>query len=621
LSSQTKTRGTVFFGEYQFDRLTSELRRNGTALKLQPQPAKVLRILVDRAGEVITRQELANQVWGSDTHVDFEHGLNYAIRQIRTVLEEDAENPRFLETLPKRGYRFIAPVSEQAALTEAQEPTGLAIRPRKPVSRLFISLAVAALVVAAIFRIGWTRLYPRSQSPRNTMIESIAVLPLRNLSSDPAEEYFSEGMTDELITDLAKFHKLRVISHTSVKRYSETKRPLTEIARELGVDAVIEGTVTRSADRVRITAQLIDAHSDQHLWAESYERDVRDILELQRDVARTIANEVGLSLTSGEQARFAQVPTVNPAAHEAYLKGHYYWSKFSCTGNTKALEYFQEAIAKDPNFALAYAGMADTYFNLADGRCSPQDETFAKSKAAALKAVELDPKSAQAHAQLGELAFYRDWDWPKAEQELTRGVELDPNDAGIHATYAIYQVSMGRLEQGLSEIRKARQLDPVSEPTNIMVAYVSYLTHNYDQCIDQVQKGLELHPDSRALYYWLGACYEQKGSPAEAIAAYLKAMGGFAKEIPLLRSAYQEHGLPGYWSEELRTLKKEHKAVDPLIEAMTYTRTGDKEKALQALALAYSRHCDGLQFLKVEPVFDSIRDDPRYRALLSQLRL
>ena len=625
MATQSVSPALVRFGDYELDLRTAELRRHGVLVKLQPQPAKVLVTLVSRAGEVVSRQDLVEQVWGSQTFVDFEQGLNFAIRQIRSVLEDDAEHPRYLETLPKRGYRFTAPVSEVTAPTEVQSPATPTPLPRthKLGSRyILVFPGIAALAVTITLAIGWEPLHKRFWSTSNKHpIESLAVLPLHNLSQDPEQEYFSEGMTDELITDLAKIARLRVISHTSVNRYKETKRPLPEIAQELGVDAVIEGTVLRSGDRVRITAQLIDARTDRHLWAESYERSVKDIFALQGEVAKQIATQVGINLTTGEQARLANIPAVDPAAHEAYLKGNFYWNQLNCTGYKKALEYFQQAVAKDPSFAPAYSGMADSYFNLADERCWPEDDAFAKSKAAALKALELDPGSADAHAQLGELAFYREWDWAKAEKEFTEAIELDPNDAGIHASYAIYLVSMSKQEQGLSEMRKAHELDPVSEATNMMFTYVFYLAHEYDQAIDQAKKTLELHPGSAATYYWLGQCYEKKGLSEEAIAAYLKAMSGLPDEAARLRTAYQRHGLPAFWEEDLQWRKRENKPLDPVVEAMTYSHTGDKDKALERLNLAYQQHSDGLQFLKVEPVYDGVRDDPRFKDLVARLQL
>lgn len=625
---QRSSSAPVRFGAFQLDLRTAELRRDQTSIKLQPQPAKILVLLVSRAGELVTREELAEQVWGAETFVDFEQGLNFAIRQIRAALEDERGHPQFVETVPKKGYRFIAPVEN--GFEKSQEVSA----PEAPIDRAYESrsgatqrpkwsgwqLLIASVALFVIFLVGFFERQRVFQTNQSQSVQSLAVLPFRNLSGDPEQEYFSDGMTDQLITDLAKAGRLKVISHTSVETYKTAKSPLPQIARELGVDAIIEGTVIRSGDRIRITAQLIDARSDRHLWAESYERPVEDVIALQSQVAQQIVMHVGISLTATDRERLAKMSTIDPAANEAYLKGKYYWNQLSCSGYTKALDYFQQAVSKDPHYASAYFGLADTYFNLADMRCWPQDDAFAKSKAAALKAVELDPESADAHAELGELAFYREWDWRTTEKEFNRALDLDPNNAGAHASYSIYLVSMGRQEEGLAEIRKAHELDPISQITNMMFTYVFYLAHQYDQCIDQANKALELHPDSTGTYHWLAQCYEQKGMPQEAIAAYLRATSGLTDEVPRLRAGYDKGGLPGYW-EEFRQWMKRNRPLDPVQEALICSRAGEKERALTLLGLAHRQHSDGLQFLNVEPAYDGIRDDPRFKKLVARLNL
>ena len=519
--------GPVRFGKFELDLRTGELRCDGTPVRLQPQPAKILALLVGHAGEIVTREDLAKHVWGSETFVDFDKGLNFAIRQIRTALEDDIDHPRFLETLPKRGYRFVAPVIRPVgpqAQTLSPAPTPPE-RARKPALRNGVAAAAIVVIVILGLAILWKHLTAAKSSAASPAIGSVAVLPLRNLSRDPDQEYFSDGMTDELITDLAKVGRLRVISHTSVQRYKESKQSLPEIARELGVDAVIEGTVMRSGDRVRITAQLIDARTDQHLWAEEYERDFRDILNLQSEVARQIANQVGVNLTVVERASLAHAPGVDPAAHEAYLRGRFYGDKLTCTGYRQAREYYEQAASKDPTFARTFVGMSDVYYSLGDWGCSPQAEAFAKSRAAALKAIELDPTLASAYRQLADLDFTAEWNWPKADQEYVQAIRLDPNDAENHSSYAIFLVAMGKPEQAIAELKKAQELDPVSELTNMLSTYVLYFAHQYDQAVDQGNKTLELYPNSRATDYWMGHIYEQKKMPAESFAFYLKSNG------------------------------------------------------------------------------------------------
>jgi TolB-like protein len=438
-------------------------------------------------------------------------------------------------------------------------------------------------------------------------------------SRDSDQEYFSDGMTDELITDLAKVGRLRVISHTSVQRYKESKQSLPEIARELGVDAVIEGTVMRSENRVRITAQLIDARTDQHLWAEEYERDFHDILNLQSEVAQEIAGQVGVNLTVVERANLARTSLVNPAAHEDYLRGRFYEDKLSCTGFRQALEYYERAAVEDPTFTRAFVGASDVYYSLGDWGCMPQAEAFAKSRAAALKAIELDPTSASAYAQLADLDFTAEWNWPKAEQEYLQAISFDPSDAGIHSSYAIFLVAMGKPDQAISELKKTRQLDPVSEITNMISTYVLYFAHQYDQALDQGKKTLDLYPDSRATEYWMGHIYEQKKMPAESFAYYLKSNNVPPAEVAALHAAFAKDGLRGFWLRELKT--SEHKPDWPCWKGIFYAHTGDQEHAMQALDQSFDHHCDGLQFLKTNPVFDPLRGNPRYRELISKLKL
>jgi TolB-like protein/DNA-binding winged helix-turn-helix (wHTH) protein len=621
VATDASSSSLVLFGDCQLDLHTGELCRNGIPLRLQPQPAKVLTMLVSHAGEVVTRQELAQEVWGSDTFVDFEQGLNFAIRRIRSVLGDDAEHPRFLETLPKRGYRFIAPVIPAVA-SHAGVSTPTTILPKRtrhPVSRNGVA-AVAAVIVVTL---GLTILWRHQAAPKSNgaggAIASIAVLPLRNLSRDSDQEYFSDGMTDELITDLAKVGRLRVISHTSVQRYKESKQSLPEIARELGVDAVIEGTVMRSENRVRITAQLIDARTDQHLWAEEYERDFRDILKLQSEVAQEIAGQVGVNLTVVERSNLARTSVVDPAAHEDYLRGRFYQDKLSCTGFREARVYYERAALEDPTFARTFVETSDVYYTLGDWGCMPQAEAFAKSRAAALKAIALDPDSASAYAKLAGLDFTAGWNWPKAEQEYSLAIRLDPNDAGVHSSYAIFLVAMGKPDEAIAELKKAQALDPVSERTNMVSTYVLYFAHQYDQAVDQGKKTLELYPDSRATDYWMGHIYEQKKMPGESFAYYLKSNDVPPAEVAALHAAFAKDGLRGFWLRELKI--SEHKPDWPCWKGIFYAHTGDQEHAMQALDHSFDHHCDGLQFLKTNPVFDPLRDNPRYRELISKLKL
>jgi len=410
-----------------------------------------------------------------------------------------------------------------------------------------------------------------------------------------------------------------VTSHTSVERYKQTKQPLPEIAHELGVDAVVEGTVLRSGNNIRITAQLIDGGSDKHLWAESYERDARDVLLLQAEVAKEIAAQVGVSLTPVENARSPSERQIDPTAHEAYLKGYFYWNTLTCSGFETSLKYFQQATSLAPDFAPAFTGLADAYFNLGDWRCWPL-ETLNKAEAAAQKAIQLDPRSGAAHDSLGELAFYHTWEWTKAAKEFSTAIELSPNDAGIHSDYSIFLVATGHSEEALDEVRTSLQLDPVAEPTNMTAVYVYYLARQYDKGIEQAKKTLELFPDSKATFHWLGQCYEKKGMVSEAVASYLQANSGSPDKAAALKTAYIKDGLKGFYSTQIEQRMQDKKEVDPILHAMYYARLGEKDKSIASLRDAYKQHCDGMQFLKSEPVYDPLRNDPRFEELVSQLR-
>jgi len=624
---------SVRFADFELDLRSGEIRRNGIAQKLQPQPTRILTILVNRVGEVVTRQELAQEVWGSQTFVDFEQGLNFAIRQIRTVLDDDANDPKFIETLPKRGYRFIGEVSRAveesndyeslaAVLSSADLITAPATLPSAPPAYAlprYGFLLAALAIIAVVFGLGWERLRHSTASADAGHLRSVAVLPLSNLSNDSEQEFFSDGITDEMITELAKVPNLRVISHTSVQRYKGTKLSLQEVAQELHADAVIEGSVIRSGDRVRITAQLIDARTDQHLWAEKYDRDFRDILTLQSEVAQQIATEIGVNLSVGERARLGRIPVVNPAAHEAYLRGRHYWDKLGCRGFKQALEYYSQAEAKDPTFTSALVGISNTYYHLGDWGCSPQAEAFAKSRAAALKAIELDPTVAAAHTQLANLDFTSEWNWPKAENEYAEAIRLDPNDAETHSSYAIFLAAMGRRDQAIAEIEKAHEIDPVSEVTNMLETYVLYLAHHHDAAITQGKKTLELYPNSGATNYWMGQTYEAKGMALDAFTSYLKTNSGTPAQIAGLHTAFETGGLRGFWQEQFK--RSASKPDWPCWQAIFYAHVGDNGRAMKMLEQSFDYHCDGLQFLKANPIFDPLRNDPRYHELISKLKL
>src|ERR1700757_2767530 len=466
MSAAVRKPGALAFADFELDTAAGELYRQGTKLRLQDQPLQMLLILLQRAGEIVTREELQQKVWPSDTFVDFDHGINNAIKRLREALGDTADTPRFVETLPRRGYRFIGKIEQD--------------------------------------------------TPR---FRSLVVLPLDNLSRDAEQEYFAEGLTEALITTLAKIGELRVVSRTSVMVYKGVRKPLREIARELEVEMVVEGTVMRAGRRVRITAQLIDASRESHLWAESYERDLRDVLALQSDLAQAIAREVQVKLTPQERAQFAQVYPVDPEAYEDYLKGRYYWNRRSREGLGKAVQCFQQAIARDPNFSAAYAGLADCLSTLsAWGFVSP-DEGCGKAKVLAGKALEMDHSSADAHASLAFAGMWYDYDFSTAEREFERSIELDPRYATAHEWFGIYLGAvMGRFEEAYTEFQRAIRLDPLSSIISTMLGYIYYSAHRYDQAIEQYEKTLELDSGFALTYWGIALAYGFRSRHESAIA-------------------------------------------------------------------------------------------------------
>ncbi len=391
------------------DVATGELSRHGTRVRLQERPFQLLVALVERRGEVVTREELRQRLWSNGTFVDFDHSISSAINKLRSALGDSATQPRYVETVGRRGYRFLYPVSIAAVPMETGFSQTLA-RYR----RLAVPVALALVVLGAT---GALMLRGYGSGESTGTIRAIAVLPLKNLSSDPEQEYFSEGLTEELLTHLASLEGLRVISRASAMQYKDTRKPLSIIARELNVDAVVEGSVQRWDGRVRVTARLVEAASDRHVWAKSYERAHRDILDLQNEVTRDIAENIKLSLTSADRQRLAVTHPIDPEAHENYLRGRFYWSKRRTADLEKAILYFEKAIGRDPRYARAYAGLADSYSVMRAYNLARQDESIRQARAAALKALELDEGLAEAHTSLGLIALIYDWDWRTAEQQ------------------------------------------------------------------------------------------------------------------------------------------------------------------------------------------------------------
>ena len=564
-------RAPVRFGPFELDRDAEELRKNGIKIRLQEQPLQILEILLQHPGKVIAREELREKTWPSDTFVDFDHGINNAIKRLREALGDNTETPRYIETLPRRGYRFIGKIEREA--------------------------------------------------PR---FRSLAVLPLENLSRDPEQEYFAEGLTEALITTLAKIGELRVVSRTSAMVYKDARKPLREIARELEVDVIVEGTVLRAGDRVRITAQLIDPEKETHLWAESYQRHLRDVLDLHAELAQSIARQVQVKLTPQEQAQLAQSRPVNPEAYEAYLKGRYHWNRRSREGLPKGVQYFQEAIAKDAGYAAAYAGLADCLSGLSNYNFVAPDEGCGKAKKLALQALELDPSLAEAHTSLAWVHTWYDYDFTAAEREFERSLELNPRYATAHQFFGFYLGMMGRYEEAYTEIKRAIRLDPLSSVFEWSLGFVYWMARRHDQAIEQVEKALELDPGfapAHAVHCWAAL---SKLMPEIAISAAQNAVRCSPGAVMYLASLGECYAALGNRQEAQKMLDHLHdlskqQYVTPYFLARIYAALGRKEEALHSLEAGYVERTSSLVFMKVDARLDELRTEPRFQDLMRRM--
>jgi TolB-like protein/Flp pilus assembly protein TadD len=631
----------VRFGTFEVSFQSGEVRRSGLRIRVQQQPMKLLEILLERPGEVVTREELRSRVWPDESFGDFDQALNIAIGKLRSALGDSAENPRFIETLPKRGYRFIADVSvvDTDARPKRTEPVagdppasdpGFKIQdagfPVAPQRRLWPTRwIIVALALILVFSILSVWLF-RSRAPAPTGIRSIAVLPLENLSGDASQNYFADGMTDELITDLAQISALRVISRTSVMVYKGARKPLPQIARELNVDAVVEGTVLRSGDQVRITAQLIEAATDKHLWSQSYEGELRDTLALQNRVASAIADQIRISLTPQEQAALKNVKIVNPEAYESYLKGRYFWNKRTADGLKVALAYFKQAIEEDPKYAQAYSGLADTYALLGDWQYAVMTpkEAFPKAKAAAIKALELDNTLGEAHNSLAFVLDGFDWDFDSAGKEFQRGIELSPGYATAHHWYAWHVSLLGRYDEAIAEMRKAQNLDPLSLIINADLAEVLVLAHSYEESIQQSRKTIEMDPNFALAHNQLAQAYLQKHMYDEAVAELQQAVKLSGNSPTCMANLARAYVASGKRNEAVKLLGDLKKRSNPGYSnaseiAMIYASLGDTDQAMNWLEKGYEERFNPGVLLR--PGFDPLRSDPRFQNLLRRIGL
>jgi TolB-like protein/DNA-binding winged helix-turn-helix (wHTH) protein len=620
----------VSFGAYEFNPHSRELRKEGMRARLEGQPLAILELLLERPGELVTREELQKRLWPEDTFVDFEHSLNAAVKRLRAALNDSADRPRYIETLARRGYRFVAPVGGSVAEGQSENKVLLPPEPQAQVAgrhdrRFLLLVMVAAVCVVGFVGWGWRQWRNRAAIPAVPPVRSLAVLPLQNLSGDPSQEYLADGLTEELIGRLANIHGLRVISRTSAMHFKNTQLSVPEIAKMLGVDAIVEGSVIRERGQVRIHAQLIRGASDEHIWAGEYQREYRSLLALQDEVARSIAARIEVSLTPQERQKLASTHSIDPEAYEDYLKGRYYFNQRTQEPLNKSISFFQQATAKDPSYALAYCGLADAYALLGFRGGFPSKDALLRAKVAALRATELDDTLGDAHASRAFIAETYEWDWATAEREYKRALELNPGDARVHHWYAGYLMYVGRFEEGISEARWARDLDPLSSPVNNALAGRLLASGRYDEAFEQVQKTIQLDPRFAPAHQTLGWAYLHNGKHEEAIQEFQRSLQlSGTDDTDLLLDLGFAYATAGNQNEARRILAKlralhERGLVPSGSIAILYGALGETNEAFAWLEKAYQERDPQLTYLKAGRRFEPLRNDPRFQRLVHRM--
>ncbi len=639
---------TIFrFGPFELRPRTRELFKGKTKLKLRPQPFQILEILLKHPGELVTREELRFRVWAADTHVDFEHGLNASVKELRGVLSDSAIKPRYIETLPKLGYRIIVPVAvEEPRLEPASNapaiPAGTveagealaAIRHgwMAVVARMGRWPAVAGILGLLILALGgyaqWSRL--RERQVRNVGRLMLAVLPFENLAGDEEQDYFSDGLTEEMISQLGGLdpQRLGVIARTSVMQYRKSQEPLEQIGRELGVQYVLEGSVRREAEKVRVSAQLIQVKDQSRVWSQQYDREVTGMLALQGQIAREIADQIEVTIVDQrhfETANGAPLSHETYEAYDLYLKGRYFLNKRTPQGFERAVQCFQQAVEKDAKYARGYAGLADSYALMSNYNVGPENELMPKARAGALKALQLDEQLAEAHTSLALISENYDWDWEQAEKEFKRAIELDPNYATAHHWYAEHLAYRGRFEEAFSEIERARKLDPLSLIIAADDGAILYYSRQYDRAIERLRSTQDMDPDfprARMIIY----AYTESGRLAEALAEIEKwrTFDDTPYAWAVETFAYGRSGKPKEAQEALAKLEESARKghQEPTVMyVIAYAGMEQKDRAFSWLNKAVKVHSSVLMSLKVDPIYDPLRSDPRFEEILRRVGL
>jgi TolB-like protein/DNA-binding winged helix-turn-helix (wHTH) protein/predicted Zn-dependent protease len=616
------------FGPFRLDPSERVLHRDGRLLSVPPKDIETLILLVQRHGHIVEKEELLEKVWAG---VFVEEGnLARRISNLRSLLGDLGEESAFIETIPRRGYRFVAKVNEIREESERESPsTGVDTavpRPTVRPSRRWMVWAAlpAACILIFVVLLAWRHF--SAAGARASSRVMLVVLPVQNLSGNPDRDILSDGLTEELIAQLGRMNpqRLGVIARTSSMAYKNSTKRIDEIAKDLAANYVLEASLRESGSKLRVTAQLIRTSDQSHLWARDYDRTLRDVVALDDDISRAIAQEIKLQLTPEANARLARSQLRDPEARELYLQGRYFWNLRSREGLEKGLDFFEKAAAKDPGSALAYAGIADTYNMLLFYGYAPGAVSVMRAKEAAQKAVELDDTLAEGHAALGYVNFMWIWDWPEAERQFHRAAEINFNYASGHQWYALYLSAMGRPREAIEEIQVAQKLDPASRIVNTAVGYIHYYGRNYDEAERACKAVLAQDPNFMVAHAVLGLAYEQKRVYPEAIAELQRALelsgGGLAAYIGFLGHAYAVSGNRDeaqHAIDRLDDLAKRLPFLGHSSKALIYAGLGDKEKAIEFLQAARNQNDANLIWMKVQPQFDLVRSDPRFQRLLA----
>jgi TolB-like protein/DNA-binding winged helix-turn-helix (wHTH) protein/Tfp pilus assembly protein PilF len=641
LGMRTSAARILRFGSFEANVQAGELRKGGLKVRLQDQPFQILVMLVERPGELIARQEIHQKLWPADTFVDFDHGLNNAINRLREALGDSAETPRFIETLPKKGYRFIAAVTGDEPSVEAEYPAVEGTRMAKPspiprnieeVSkarpRFLVTILVFcfALVLAGMVYLGWRQMRADRASPGSGYV-MLAVLPFQNLSGDPSQDYFSDGLTEEMIAQLGALSpdQLGVIARTTTMAYKHTSKSVKQIGSELAVGYVLESSVRRDGNQIRISVQLIRVNDQLHVWARSYDRHISHSIELQEEVAKAVAEQIEVKLSPTYKRRTTP-HHLDAEANEAYLRGRYFWNQFTPEGYRKAISYFQQAIARDADFAEAYSGLADSYNFLVVTDSIPASEGHPKALEAARRAVSLGGNLAESHGSLAVAMARSEWDWTGAESEYRRAITLNPSYAMVHRLYASILGATRRHQEAWQQIDEAMRLDPLSLPNNAEVVRTLYYARNYDQAIEQGKKAMQLDPNYVRTHFWLGRVYSQKGMHREAIAAAEKILEAMPDSTLGLTEMGYSLAVAGRQTEARKILRRlQERSMSAFVPAynlaVIHIALKDEETAMRYMQQAYENRDWAMLVLAVEPRLDPLRRDPRFQEISAKLNL